>query len=394
MSNIKKALSIFVIFAMVISFAGIGNVNVSYADSYGDIWLDVSSLTIELEDSEDIRVYYENVDSLSFSVTGDNVIDCEWDYDYGSYRYLTVDATAVGEATLTIFDEYDTSVSVSLPITVIKNEDDDDWDDDDDYWNDDDISENDDSVVEVPRTTKTLKSDSVMSVDTRHDYILKTKMGEESTVFLDYINDSMVFLEKVTTSNKSVVKITERDIRSFDFKTVYAGKAKITVYDDEGRKSVINVTVKQGKSKIESVNYIYKKTKSVKVKVTNALKGDVIKLKIGKKTYKKKITKKALKTTVKIKIKQPGFYGKKYKLTLVRKGKTVAKKSDYVYLSDTVYVGYTKKKVRWLTFWNAPRKKNYSAYSEQWCYDWNGDGLHDAYLYFRNGKVSNWQIYN
>ena len=107
------------------------------------------------------------------------------------------------------------------------------------------------------------------------------------------------------------------------------------------------------------------------------------------------MTKTAATYKVKITINKPGFYGKKYKLSLTRSGKTVASKSAYVYLSDTVYVGYTKKQVKWLTYWNSPDKKNTSAYSEQWCYDWDGDGLHDAYLYFNSkGKVTNWQIYD
>ena len=53
----------------------------------------------------------------------------------------------------------------------------------------------------------------------------------------------------------------------------------------------------------------------------------------------------------------------------------------------------TKKQVKFTCDWATPVKKNYSAYSEQWCCDFDGDGRLDAWLYFNNrGKVSNWYI--
>ena len=246
-------------------------------------------------------------------------------------------------------------------------------------------------TVKEKKTIKLTKEEKI-NINLGNNYKLTVKAGDEVTFSTDWASPEW---ESTKSSDKSVAKVTVDEIFS-DFimvKAKKAGETTITLKTSDYSTKIF-LTVKPGTPKIESVNWIFKNTKNVKIKAKHVKKGDVIKLKIGKKTYTKKVTKDALETTVKIKIKKPGFYGKKYKLTLTRKGKDVAKESEYVYLSDTVYVGYSKKKVKWLVDWNDPDKKNYSAYSEQWCYDWDGDGLHDAYLYFRNGKVSNWQIYD
>ena len=177
-----------------------------------------------------------------------------------------------------------------------------------------------------------------------------------------------------------------------------AGTVNVTVKDSSGKTSIIqfeSTGQSEKKAKITSVSNVFKYSKKVTIKAKNVKKGDVVKLVIGKKTYTKKISKTAATAKIKISIKKPDFYGKKYTLTIKRKGKVMATKKAYVYLGDTVYVGYTKKKVKWLIDWKDPDKKNYTAYSEQWCYDWDGNGLHDAYLYFdNNGRVRNWQIFD
>ncbi len=213
----------------------------------------------------------------------------------------------------------------------------------------------------------------------------------------DADNEGYPYLTSVKNSNTSVVKVYPIDGDGsdmyFEMKGLKNGTAKVTVTFSTGDKSVFTVYVGKvdKKSIIKAKGYIFKNSKKVKVSVTNVKKGDRIKLKIGNKTYTKKITKAAAKKTVTIKISKPGFYGKKYKLSLVRKGKTIASSKKYVYLSDTVYVGYTKKQVKWLIDWKDPDRINQSAYSEQWCYDW---GDERAYLYFNNnGVVTNWQIF-
>lgn len=140
-------------------------------------------------------------------------------------------------------------------------------------------------------------------------------------------------------------------------------------------------------------NYITSSSKNVKIKVWNVHKGDRIKIKIGKKTYTKKISKNYSKKTFKVKIKKAKA-GSKMTVWIVNKynQSLVGKDKCKVYKYNKVKLGMTKKQVKATADWATPKKKNYSAYSEQWCYDFNGDGRYDAWLYFNNsGTVSNWQ---
>ena len=224
----------------------------------------------------------------------------------------------------------------------------------------------------------------------------------EVTVYkgeIEYLfnNEYEYEITSAVCSDTSVLSIFEKEDWNIGVRGKKAGKVIITVkaYNEEEdvtETSKIKVIVKdERKSEIEASNWVYKNTKKVTVKAKNVKKGDIIKLKIGGKTYKKKVKKTASKYKVKIKIRKPGFYGKKYKLTLNRKGKVIAKEKQYVFLSDTVYVGYTKKMVKWLVYWNDPYKKNRNSRGEQWCYDWDDQR---AYLYFDNkGVVTDWQIF-
>lgn len=222
---------------------------------------------------------------------------------------------------------------------------------------------------------------------------LKIKTGDEYTLSYesdDYFDD----IKNVESSDKSVASAYIDNNMFIELRPHKPGKTTLTIdaYDDSI--TTIYVTVAFDKAKVETTKWIYRYSQNATVEAENVVKGDVICLKIGAKTYKKKINSTSTKKKVKIRISKPGFYGRKYKLTLLRNNKVVAHETDYVYLSDTVHTGDSKQKVRWITGWNDPFKKNYYTYSEQWCYDWNkDDGISDAYLYFRNGRVSGWQIF-
>ena len=165
-------------------------------------------------------------------------------------------------------------------------------------------------------------------------------------------------------------------------------------YSSAGTSLSKTIVVKKGSHKVETIDWVYKNSTKVKGKVTNVNAGDYIRIKVNGKTYKKKITKAAKSYSFTIKISKPGKYGIRLTTELINKyNQQLGIEKEYVYKSDTVYIGDTKSTVRWLTYWNNPRKKNYYSNSEQWCYDWDGDGFNDAYLYFRNGKVSNWYVY-
>ena len=127
------------------------------------------------------------------------------------------------------------------------------------------------------------------------------------------------------------------------------------------------VTVGKGKSTVYTPYYTYMNTTSVPVQITNAHAGDQLVIQIGEKKYYKNITSTVSKTTVKVPISKPGKYGIKMAVKLKNKFKQdLVVFYDYVYLSDTVYVGYTKDKVKWLTYWNDPVEKSYTAYGETW----------------------------
>ena len=168
---------------------------------------------------------------------------------------------------------------------------------------------------------------------------------------------------------------------------------RVTVYDEEGEVSATEtVKVQRDEEYDVFVKYVYPKHKKVKGYVTNAHKGDIVKIKIGKKTYKKTLKKDSKKLSYSIKIKNPKA-GQKMRIMLFNRFKQ--KLVDWkwkVFTSNVVRTGMTKSQVKLLAYWSEPDHKNKSAYSEQWCYDDDGDGFSDAYLYFRNGRVSNWSI--
>lgn len=256
-------------------------------------------------------------------------------------------------------------------------------------------------------TTKTLSDQDYNDFHIGQNYNITLKVGKkpmynciECDYGDDYESDEYPYLTSVKSSVSAIAKVCGLDGDDTDFyfelKGLKAGTVKVTAKFSNGQKSVFNVTVKTevsktAKPKIEAYSWIYKHTTKVIVDVKNPVKGDRIKLKIGSKTYTRKVTKTAKKLRVKIKITKPGFYGKKYNLALVRNGKIVARERQYVFLSNYVHVGDTKSKVKWLTYWNDPDRKNKYASGEQWCYDWDGER---AYLYFNNrGVVTDWQIF-
>lgn len=154
------------------------------------------------------------------------------------------------------------------------------------------------------------------------------------------------------------------------------------------------ITVKKGSHKVETTYWVYQNSTKVKGKATNVHIGDYIKVTVNGKVYKKKITKDAKTLNFTINISKPGKYGVRLTTELFNKyNQKLAIEKEYVYKGDTVYVGDSKNTVRWLTYWNDPVKKNTSSQSEWWYYDWDGDGLYDASLYFRYGRVNNWWIY-
>lgn len=136
---------------------------------------------------------------------------------------------------------------------------------------------------------------------------------------------------------------------------------------------------------INDHSYITRNSRSVKINVNNALPGSKIKLKIGKKTYTKKVT--STKKSIKIKIKKPVKYGQKVKITVTYKGKVIGRDKcdswDVVWYANKVKVGMTKKQVKYT--WGTP--DDTSSSSGGWNHWYYGDG---SRVSFKNGKVKSW----
>lgn len=140
-------------------------------------------------------------------------------------------------------------------------------------------------------------------------------------------------------------------------------------------------------------SYVYRNSKKVKITVKNAHYGDVLTMKIGKKTYKKVIKTNASQYTVTFKIKKPNKYGKrirtilkdKYGGVLYDNNNNTDLKQKYVFYGKKIKKKMTKKQVKWLSDWGTPHHINHYTKTEQWVY---GLGL---YVYFRGGKVVGWQ---
>ena len=139
----------------------------------------------------------------------------------------------------------------------------------------------------------------------------------------------------------------------------------------------------------ELVHYVYSNTTKITVKLSAPLKGSTLKVKIGKKTYKKKINNNQ--TRINLKIKKPA-YGSKIRIQLLYNGRVVGKETDDEYYDDyDYYVWYAKKLRRGMTkkqakfTWGWP--DDTASASGGWSYWYYDNG---SYITFRYGKVSSW----
>lgn len=168
-------------------------------------------------------------------------------------------------------------------------------------------------------------------------------------------------------------------------------KIKISVLSKEGYFSDVTVKVKKAEGWIELNSNIYKSTKTVSCFVENAKKGDKVKVKIGNKSYTKKITKTKKYYTIKVKI-SPGTAGASVTVTLTdRFGKKKDCYKDIVYIGDEIYKGMSEKNAL-LTTWGKPvRKNDYGLGFEQWVFE---SGKTTMYVYVKAGVVYNIQKLN
>ena len=133
------------------------------------------------------------------------------------------------------------------------------------------------------------------------------------------------------------------------------------------------------------ISDIYRNSKYITLNLAAPLKGGVIKIKIGKKTYIKKI--KNTKKKIKVKIKPPkSKWGKKYTVKLIYKGKTLYSDWFTIWYAKNVKVGMTLKQVRYVRNWCDP--DDITSRSGGWKFWHYEDG---SMVTFKNGKVRSWR---
>lgn len=130
---------------------------------------------------------------------------------------------------------------------------------------------------------------------------------------------------------------------------------------------------------------VYPKSKSITVWLENPIAGSLVKVKIGKKTYKKRVW---FSNKVKIKIKKPK-YGNRISMDVSYGGRRIGTmwddEDDVVYYSKNIKKGMTKKQVRYLYYWGGT--DDTASASGGWSYWYYDDG---SYIGFKNGRVRFW----
>lgn len=141
---------------------------------------------------------------------------------------------------------------------------------------------------------------------------------------------------------------------------------------------------------IYDYSLVFFNSNTITVKLTRALKGAVLKVKIGKKTYKKKLNN--TKKKVKVKIGNNPI-GSKISVKLYYKNRLIGmdESDNYEYGWDRVlyarkiHLGMTTEQVKYTETWGAPDRTG--SASGGWTFWYYNSG---AYVAFQNGVVKQW----
>lgn len=219
---------------------------------------------------------------------------------------------------------------------------------------------------------------------------------------LDKVDSSSKKITGTTTAKSNVtIKIKKKTYKckakangkfSVKIKEQKKGtKVAVSVVSPEGYTNSYSTKVKQGKGTLFITHEVYRSSNKLTIKLTNAKKGDKVKVVAGGKTYTKKIT--SNKGTQKVTIKIARVAAGKYvKATLYDKfSKKKASETTMVYYGDTIYKGMSAKDAQ-LTTWGYPvRTNDYGWGPTQWVYEL---GSTIMYVYINGGKVVNIQEFN
>lgn len=381
--------------------------------------------------------YYTLSNGAAFSFTGDPALEVwqesPWSYDNGYTDYISglqlfssntdvieikydnnLHINGPGTTTITLYaDEYSPiSFTINIDIQpkdfILTYE---KWDEDDiDY----DIVTIGDSISLEYGTSIYVTNDAEQYFDYNYENV---ESSNTSVVKVGFTKDNP-FTLKATGVGKSVITVTGKG-----FNTKYF-TVNVTCDHDWDKKCIRQATIKSKgvlrkkcshcgtvkESKyswklkspdndyhksynIDYATTVYKSSKSVTVKMDNVVKGSVLKVQIGKKTYKKKL---GSKKTVKIQIKNPKA-GSKVFCSVYYKSKLIGdyyklsddleyyRGSDKVYYAKNIKTGMTKKQVRQTFYWGGP--DDTASSSGGWSYWYYDDG---SYIGFKNGRVRYW----
>ncbi len=232
--------------------------------------------------------------------------------------------------------------------------------------------------------------------------------NEELTVDYVYYGDRTIYGSSYTNSkitlyygNKTYKTVSDSDgYFTFSVPVKKIGtKIKVKAesakdYSDEDYEGVtyVNTKIYNNKPYCENDNF-FQNQKSFKGLVKNAHRGDVVFVKIGKKTYKKKVKKDRAKFKYSFKVKKKYKYGTKIKITVKNKYKQkLTSYSDVVYYAKKPKKGMTMKQAKCMPGWTSPdRYENYD-YGTFWYYDDDDDGdAYDSYLFFDSrNRLDGW----
>lgn len=166
----------------------------------------------------------------------------------------------------------------------------------------------------------------------------------------------------------------------------------VMVTTKDGNYNYKSLKIKQGKSSVTIRGTLYSSKSSVQVTLGSARKGDKLRLKVGSKTYTKKIKSGKKRQTIKFPLSPKAAAGSIVKAVLYDKfGKKKGSDERRVYIGNTIYTGMSANDAL-LTTWGRPvRRNDWGNGYLQWVFV---SGRTTLYVYIQNGRVVSLQKYN
>lgn len=234
-------------------------------------------------------------------------------------------------------------------------------------------------TIEVQNTPPKLKVQKVTSSTTKVTGSTSAKYGSLVEVF----TDKKTYKAKVRGDGTFSVKIkSQKPGTSID----------VMVTTKDGNYNYKSLKIKQGKSSVTIRGTLYSSKSSVQVTLGSARKGDKLRLKVGSKTYTKKIKSGKKRQTITFPLSPKAAAGSTVKTVLYDKfGKKKGSDERRVYIGNTIYTGMSANDAL-LTTWGRPvRRNDWGNGYLQWVFV---SGRTTLYVYIQNSRVVSLQKYN